>query len=143
MNLKNYSFTFNPDKKGLHKILGVLEAEIMEILWKRKKMTVHEVHKKIQARRPIAYTTVMTVMSRLAEKGLLERVKEGGAFIYRTTLSKEQFTSLTLKKIINEIVEDFSTPALSYFVELLEDTHSDKIAGLAKLVEQKRRDKNV
>lgn len=143
MKPKKYSFTFDPNKKGLRKILGALEADIMEILWKNKKMTVHDVHKKIQARRTLAYTTVMTVMSRLAEKGLLERVKEGSAFVYRTTLSKEQFTALTLKKIINEIVEDFSTPALSYFVESLEDTHSDKIAELARLVEKKRREKNV
>lgn len=137
--MKKYSFTFDPNKKGLRKILGDLETDIMEILWKQNEMTVHDVHKKILSQRSIAYTTVMTVMSRLEEKGLLRRVKEGNVFVYSPSIAKEQFTLSTVKKVINEILADFSTPALSSFVESLDEMDSDKIKELTKLIEEKRK----
>jgi predicted transcriptional regulator len=73
MDPKRYHFTFDPRKKGLRKILGDLEADVMEAMWARGRATVHDVHERLAAAdRELAYTTVMTVMSRLADKGLLE-----------------------------------------------------------------------
>src|SRR5690349_7256712 len=70
MGLNRYQFTFDPWKKGLRKILGDLEADVMEAIWALGQATVHDVHQRLaDANRELAYTTVMTVMSRLAEKG--------------------------------------------------------------------------
>jgi hypothetical protein len=93
MDLSRYHFTFDPRKKGLRKILGDLEADVMEAIWARGEATVHDVHERLAgADRELAYTTVMTVMSRLAEKGLLERRKDGAAYLYMPAASKEEFT---------------------------------------------------
>ena len=73
MALDRYQFTFDPRKKGLRKILGDLEADVMEAIWALGHATVHDVLERLAAAdRELAYTTVMTVMSRLADKGLLE-----------------------------------------------------------------------
>ena len=70
VSLKGY----NP---GLRQVLGDLEAEIMECVGQMGSASVRDVHEVLLGRRHIAYTTVMTVMSRLAEKGLLARRQDG------------------------------------------------------------------
>lgn len=143
MTLKDYSFTFDPAKKGLRKILGDLEAEIMETLWNKGDLTVRQVHDLFRERRQIAYTTIMTVMSRLADKGLLGKIKQGNAFIYHANVSKDEFTQSTLKKVIQELLDDFTAPAISQFLESVEKVNPEKMEELAKIIEQKRKNKNV
>ena len=61
--------------------LGDLERRVMEELWgARRPLTVREVHTAIATERVIAYTTVMTVLDRLAKKGLADREQDGRAF---------------------------------------------------------------
>src|SRR5215210_1351708 len=55
----------------LHKLLGDLELEIMELMWERKQATVRDIVMQLRPTRPRAYTTIMTVMFHLAEKDLL------------------------------------------------------------------------
>ena len=141
--MKNFSFTFNPNKKGLRKILGDLETDIMEIIWQKGELTVRQVYEMLQEKRTIAYTTVMTVMSRLADKGLLQKIKEGNAFLYRAPSTKEEFTRSTLKKVINELMADFSAPAISQFLDSIEDADPEKMEELSRLIEKKRKQKNV
>lgn len=139
MNLKDFSFTFNPSKKGLRKILGDLEADIMEIAWEKAAVTVREVSDHLKKRRDIAYTTVMTVMSRLADKGLLQKIKQGNAYLYRPTSSREEFTQSTIKKVISELLEDFSAPVISQFVDSVDEENPERMEELARLIEEKRK----
>ncbi|MFQ5637779.1 MAG: BlaI/MecI/CopY family transcriptional regulator [bacterium] len=143
MSLKKYTFTFDPNKKGLRKILGDLETDIMEILWKREELTVRQVYDLLKGQRKIAYTTVMTVMSRLAEKGLLQKIKAGVAFVYRTTSSRDEFTRSILSRVFDGLLQDFTTPAISQFLDSVEDVDPEKMADLARLIEEKRKNKNV
>lgn len=143
MTLKKYSFTFDPNKKGLRKILGDLETDIMEIIWEKGEITVRQVYEKLKEKREIAYTTVMTVMSRLADKGLLVKIKVGAAFVYRATSSRQEFTQSTVKKVVNELLKDFTAPVISQFVESLGDEQPEKMEELARLIEEKRRKKDV
>ncbi len=62
-------FRFSPAKDGLVKVLGPLETDIMQIVWQDERSTVKKIHRKLSQTREIAYTTVMTTMSRLAEEG--------------------------------------------------------------------------
>ena len=81
----------------------------------------------------------MTVMSRLAEKGLLKKIKSGAAFLYHASVSREDFTQSTVKKVITELLGDFAAPTISQFVEALDDDEPDKIEELARLIEEKRK----
>lgn len=141
MGLKKFSFKFNPDNKGLHKILGHLESDIMEIIWAGGEMTVRQVYEKLRLKRKIAYTTVMTVMSRLADKGLLRKMKEGASFVYRATSSREEFTRLTVKKVIRELLDDFAAPAISQFLEFIEGEKIENIEELSKLIKLKQKNR--
>jgi predicted transcriptional regulator len=60
---------FRPSEKGLRKVFGELEADIMEVIWRRGRVTVQDVWADLQKDRALAYATVKTVMNRLADKG--------------------------------------------------------------------------
>jgi predicted transcriptional regulator len=71
--------------------LGELERAVMEVLWDRgTPATVREVAEVLRDR-DLAYTTVMTVLDRLAGKGMVERERAGRAWSYRPAASREAF----------------------------------------------------
>jgi predicted transcriptional regulator len=88
-----------------HSILDLapLELECLSVLWPLGESTVREIHGALAASRPRAYTTVMTIMDRLAQKGIVTRRKVGRAFRYRASLSAEE----ARRKAVQKIVEGF------------------------------------
>ena len=73
---KEIKLAFRPDRQGMQKLLGELEAEVMEVVWEQGACTARAVHEHFQqTRRPLAYSTVKTVLERLSEKRLLLRAK--------------------------------------------------------------------
>ena len=73
-------FKFNPTQDGITTVLGPLESQIMGIVWEMQQATASDVHHELQVsrqreNRDIAYTTVMTTMSRLYEKNILTAAK--------------------------------------------------------------------
>lgn len=113
----------------------------MEVVWSLRDATVRDVHERL-AERDLAYTTVMTVMSRLAEKGLLKKVKDGAAYVYSPVVSREEFTRSTVGTVLSELLEDFTAPAMAEFVDLLSGQDDSAIDDLARLVEQKRKQRD-
>jgi predicted transcriptional regulator len=72
--------------------LGDLEARVMRRIWARREpVTVREVLGDLQQERPVAYTTVMTVMDNLRKKGWLQRQAEGRAYRYAPLISAEEY----------------------------------------------------
>ena len=98
----------------LEKILGPLEAEVMRAVWAaRGPVSVREMLERLnEGRKPaLAYTTVMTVMARLAEKGILKRRAEGRSFLYEATARD------AAEIAVRGVVRDFGDAAVSHFVE--------------------------
>ena len=142
MNLRKFIFKFDPREKGLKKVLGDLEAAIMEAVWMRDRVTVRDIYETLRQQRKLAYTTVMTVMSRLADKGLLDKEKQGHTFVYRAATTRDEFTRGTIGKILGELLDDFGSPVLSHFVETVGREDPQKMEELAKLIELKKREQN-
>jgi BlaI family transcriptional regulator, penicillinase repressor len=80
--------------------LAPLELDCMNTLWPMGQGTVREIRDRLAARRPRAYTTIMTIMDRLARKGVVERRKVGRAYIYRPNLSAEEARVHALDQVI-------------------------------------------
>lgn len=72
----------------------------MNVLWPMGEGTVREIRDALAARRPRAYTTIMTIMDRLARKGVVERRKTGRAYTYRPNLSAENARAQALSQVI-------------------------------------------
>jgi BlaI family penicillinase repressor len=80
--------------------LAPLELDCMNTLWPIGQATVREIRDLLAPRRPRAYTTIMTIMDRLARKGVVERKKVGRAYIYRPNLSAEEARSQALGQVV-------------------------------------------
>src|ERR1700683_5262436 len=97
--------TTSPHKMNFAKIpsprhalldLAPLELDCLNMLWPMGEGTVREIRDALAPRRPRAYTTIMTIMDRVARKGIVERRKAGRAYIYRANLTAEDARSQAL-----------------------------------------------
>lgn len=120
--------------KGAEKFLGELELAIMRIAWSRKTVTVREVLDVLKKKRPLAYTTVMTVMGRLADKGLLLAEKKAKTYHYRAAHTQAQFEAQMAGRVVQSLLDDFGgETAISQFVKQLTETDPERLARLAEL----------
>ena len=97
--------------------LGPLEAEVMAVLWQADApLSVREVVDRLNAGRaaPLAYTTVMTVLSRLAGKGILVREQQGRGFVYTPAVAD------TAEIAVRGVLAEFGDAALARFVDRVE-----------------------
>lgn len=95
-------------------MLGPLETEIMQVLWQSDTaLRVREVLDRLNDARqpPLAYTTVMTVMARLAEKGVLRREPAGRGYRYQAAVRDEAAVA------VHGVMRDFGEAALAQFVD--------------------------
>lgn len=82
-------------------VMGELEQAVMEILWaSAEPLSVRDVHEQLANDRDLAYTTVMTVLDRLAKKGLVLRRLESRAWLYRPTQSRADQVSAEVLSLL-------------------------------------------
>ena len=91
--------------KTAMRLFGSLEAEIRTIMWRQETATVKQVHRELIDWRDLAYTTVMTTMERLTEKGVLKREKRGLAYTYTLACSREEYAAQAVRQIIDEVLD--------------------------------------
>ncbi|MDQ4026174.1 MAG: BlaI/MecI/CopY family transcriptional regulator [Actinomycetota bacterium] len=125
-------------KHTLADVLGPLESEIMDVVWGAGEVTVRDVHRTLNEARPIAYTTVMTTLGRLTDKGLLRRVEDQPAHRYSALVSRDEYASSTVKSVVDWLVHHFPDPAVAYFVDKVGNEDEDVIARLREAIDQRR-----
>ena len=104
--MKNHDPTETPRQ------LGELEAQVMSVIWDKGEATVQDVKDSLEPDRKLAYTTIMTVMSRLAEKGLLIRRKEGRAYVYKPADSQERVAGSLLHSLVQRFYKGATVSAI-------------------------------
>lgn len=129
---------FKPKQQGLKKVLGELEADIMEICWNKQPVSVRDVYQELLLRREIAYTTVMTIMGRLADKGLLSKETKGNAFIYTPVMTKNEFTKKVVAQVLDGLLDEFAEPTYNHLVDRMSKEDEAKIEELEKMIKEKR-----
>lgn len=121
------------DRPGVRKVLGDLEAEVMEVMWawpNDRGATVREVFAVLEKQRPIAYTTVMNTMTRLAKKRLLVAETTELAYVYRPAQSQQAFVSHLVDRIIQDLLVNFTGDAVSSISKAADP----EVAGRAKVL---------
>lgn len=84
----------------------------MKVVWKLEQATVREVHDALQARRPVAYTTVMTMMRILEDKGYLAKTVAERAHVYRPTRPRRQVVGAMVKDFVDRVFDGASDALL-------------------------------
>jgi predicted transcriptional regulator len=113
--------------------LHELESEVMEELWGRGERTVREVLEALNTRRTPqrAYTTILTVMQRLHDKGLLRREWRGGRHVYVPALSRDEFAEAQ----VGALVSEYGDVALAQFARAVSRLDPKRREEIRKLAE--------
>ena len=93
------------------------ELEIMKIVWDRDRTTVRDVYEALLERRKIAYTTVMTMMNILEQKGYLRKSQEDRAYLYRPAKPKNQVIKGMVREFVNRVFNGSAEPLLVHLIE--------------------------
>jgi predicted transcriptional regulator len=131
---------FVPFRRGLSKVLGSRETEIMEILWREGNLTVAQALQHL-GRRELAYTTVMTLMKRLWDKGLVHRRLEKGAYVYSPALSREALLDNVAHQVLGGLLAELASPTIAHLFEHAVKNDDQLLAKLEKLIQSHREGK--
>lgn len=121
------------------KLLGPLEQEILEVLWTTGGATGREVFAEIKKTRSIALTTVLTVLERLAKKGLVRKSKGESVYVFRPAYSREEFARSVSHEVLKGIFEISTSGACASFVDMLADDPGE-LDRLSALIEEKKKE---
>ena len=119
-----------------HIPLGKTELEVLQIVWELNEATVNDVLDRILKKRKVAYTTIMTVMKNLSDKGVLQFRKDGRTYIYTATQKqdpekvKSKLLNITLDKVFNG-----SAAALIQTLVKSENISKNELTEIKKLID--------
>jgi predicted transcriptional regulator len=126
---------FRLGSSGLDRVLGELEASIMEAVWRASEASVQDVCDALGPDHN--YKTVMTVMNRLVEKRLLSRHRVSKAFLYTAMENRQSFLDRVSHRVAAGLVRDFGATAIAQFVDAVDELSPEDLALLQQLVRQK------
>jgi predicted transcriptional regulator len=111
------------------------ELEIMKVVWELQTATVRDVYEALLRRRKIAYTTVMTMMNILEEKGYLKKRAEDKAHVYRPAQAKAKVIRAMVQEFIERVFNGSAEPLL---VHLVKDRHlsPEELEKIARAIKE-------
>jgi predicted transcriptional regulator len=123
----------------LQSALGPLERAVMDTMWRGGRLSVREVQ--AQLANPAAYTTVMTTLDRLFKKGLVQRKRDGRAFLYSAAVERHELEASMTTGLLNGMLSSgpgAARPFLSNLVDAVGDSDNELLDELERLVRDKR-----
>lgn len=140
MSRKQVIQAFKLDQRGLARLFGELEAQIMDAVWEIGEPTVADVCARLGE--DYNYKTVMTVMNRLVDKGILSRQRIGRAFSYAPCTSRDAFLAQVSRNVMESLLEDFGDLAIAQFVRAVDRIDSTRLAELQALIQARMNEEN-
>jgi predicted transcriptional regulator len=134
---------FRPGRSGAAAVLGSLESQIMEVVWRRPDpVSVTMVHQALIADgRALSYSAVKAVLNNLADKGRLAKTRAGKATYFQAAQSRDAFEADVVAAVVGSLKRNFGAPAIAHLVnELAVDEES--LVEFERLVAQRRAELN-
>ena len=114
------------------------ELEFMQIVWRRGQATVRDVYEELLQGRKIAYTTVMTTMKTLEQKGFLKISRQNRAYIYRPAEPQQKVVKRMVQDFLDRVFHGSAQPLVAHLVKEKHVSESD-LAEITRLIEEDRR----
>ena len=121
--------------KTPHPTLTPQELAIMKVIWRLGKATVRDVYEALREKRDIAYTTVMTMMKILEDKGYLKKTRLDRAYEYRPTKPRHQVIGALVRDFLDRVFDGAAAPLLVHLAKDRRLSKDDK-ALIRKLTEE-------
>ena len=132
--------TFRSADKGLDKVLGPLEHDVMDVLWATGGATGKEVLAEISRARKIAITTVLTVLERLTGKGLVTKAKGESFYVFTPVHTKDEFAGMVSEEVLKGVIDLSSGSAIASFVDILAEKDPEELDRLSRLITIKKQE---
>lgn len=137
----NLHDTIRLSAEGLAKVLGDLEARVMRIVWGMSSpANAREVHALVVEEHEVALLTVVTVLNKLVDKGLLRREKREGLLHYQACLTEAEFRSRVSRRVVEGILSFGPEALATSFVDVLAETDPGQLESLQKLIRERLRE---
>ena len=107
----------------------------MKVVWKLETATVRDVFEHLQSRRPVAYTTVLTMMKILEQKGYVKKTRDERAFVYRATQPRSQVIGGMVREFVDRVFDGASRPMLLHLVKQTKLSDKERKALLRAIEE--------
>lgn len=120
--------------------LANLQLAIMQTLWRRGQATVAEVQKDLRAERPLAYTTVSTMLSKMERKGLVAHRRQGRTFVYRPLVEQQHVSRSMVVDLATRLFAGNVTEMVSHLLDEC-DVQPDELARLKAMIDQRERER--
>jgi predicted transcriptional regulator len=129
---------------GLAKVLGDLEARIMRVVWDLDEpASAREIHDHVARSHDIAPLTVITVLNRLVEKGLLTRAKRDDVFHYEAYWSEVDFMAHASRRVVEGVLAFGPEVVAASFVDVLAEQDPERLAELARLIRRRLKERDA
>ena len=116
--------------------LGAAELEVLRVLWDEGSGTVREVLTRLHDHgRKVAYTNVLTFLTRLEQKGFVTSNKYALAYVYRAKVTRERVSKSHLYKLVNQLYDGAVGPLVLQLVRM-EQLSADEISELQQLIDR-------
>ena len=123
---------------GLAKVLGDLEARVMSAVWALGRPSpARAVHERVTREHNVAIHTVITVLNKLVEKGLLRREKRDDLLHFEATLDEEEFRAQASRQVVEGILSFGPDAVTASFIDVLAERDPAQLAELARLIERR------
>jgi BlaI family transcriptional regulator, penicillinase repressor len=121
-----------------HPTLTPQELAIMKVVWRLEKATVRDVYEALREKRDIAYTTVMTMMKILEEKGYLKKTRVDRAYEYRPSKPRHQVIGAMVRDFLDRVFDGAAAPLLVHLAKdrRLSKDDRDMIRKLTEEIEE-------
>ena len=100
-----------------HPTLTPQELAIMKVVWKLDKATVRDVYEQLREKRPVAYTTVMTMMKILEEKGYLKKSRVERAYVYKPARPRQQVVGAMVSDFVDRVFDGAASGLLLHLAK--------------------------
>lgn len=125
-----------------NKTLSDLQMEIMRILWKFNEASVAEVHQMINRKRPLATTTVSTLLSRLEKRGLVSHRNEGRQYFYKPEVSEQEVRRSMIGDLVTRLFKGDFKALVNHLVSESEISEEDLDNLKSYIADKERREQN-
>lgn len=131
-------------RPSAEQLVGPLEYGCLSAAWRRGSASVGQVRDDLNSRRgddgELAYTTVMTVLVRLHDKGILERAKQGRGYVYVPAVSEEELVDQLGRREIDKLLSRFGNVAVAQFASAMRELSPQHLAQVRRLIETEEDD---
>ncbi|HEU0299722.1 MAG TPA: BlaI/MecI/CopY family transcriptional regulator [Longimicrobium sp.] len=123
---------------GLAKVLGDLEARVMRAVWEiGRPAPARSVHQRVAREHAVAIHTVITVLNKLVEKGLLRREKQDDLLHYEARVDEAEFRTQASRRVVEGILSFGPEAVTASFVDVLAENDPERLAELADLIRRR------